>query len=121
MKYRHIILPVCFVMFSSLAQAGTLCAQKERAIQNEITHAEQHGNTHRVSGLKTALSEVQANCTDEKLIAEHQKKVKEHQEKVAERQAELKEAQEKGDPKKIAKRERKLAEAQSDLNALEQK
>jgi len=106
-------------MFSVSAQAASLCGEKEQDIQRQITYAEQHNNQHRVNGLKTALSELRANCSDSKLIAEHQQKVVKQKAKVARRQAELKEARQKGDSEKIAKREKKLAEAESDLQALE--
>lgn len=121
MKHALTVLAASLIAFSSFSQAQSnpLCGEKEQNIQREIDHAEQHGNQHRVNGLKKALSEVRDHCTDKKLIAEHQQKIREHKEKVAERQAELKEAREKGDSDKIAKREHKLAEAESELKALE--
>jgi len=107
------------LMLSTSAQAASLCGEKAQDIQRQITQAEQHNNQHRVNGLKTALSELRANCSDSKLIAEHQQKIAKQRAKVAERQAELNEARQKGDSEKIAKREKKLAEAESDLKALE--
>ncbi|MCS3431405.1 DUF1090 domain-containing protein [Klebsiella sp. BIGb0407] len=103
------------------AQASSLCAEKEQNIQREISHAEQHNNPHRVAGLKKALSEVQAHCTDSKLIADHQEKIASQKREIIERQSDLEEARLKGDADKIAKREQKLAEAESELKSLEKR
>lgn len=118
MKYRIVMALTCLSL-SSGAFAASLCQQKEQDIQQQISHAEKHGNTHRVSGLKTALSEVREHCTDDKLRANHQKDIAEQHDEIAERQRDLVEAQTKGDADKIATRERKLAEAQAELKALE--
>ena len=120
MKMASALTLALFVL-APVAQAQSLCGEKEQAIQQQISYAEQYDNQHRVKGLKKALSEVQANCTDSKLIAEHQEKITRHKTKVAERQAELSKAREKGDPEKIAKREKKLAKAESELKALEKR
>jgi Predicted membrane protein len=98
---------------------NSLCQEKEQDIQREIGYAEKHNNQHRVDGLKKALSEVKANCSDSKLRADHQKKIAEQKDEIAERRRDLQEAKEKGDAEKIAKREKKLKEAQDDLKALE--
>ncbi len=118
MKYR-IAFAITLFALSASSYANTLCQEKERDIQREINYAEKHNNQNRINGLKKALSEVQANCTDSKLRAEHQKKIAEQKEEIAERKKDLAEAQQKGDAEKITKRERKLAEAQSELKALE--
>lgn len=118
MKYRIVITLACLSL-SSAAFSATLCQQKEQDIQQEISHAEKHGNQYRLSGLNRALSEVKEHCTDEKLKADHQKKIDEQHDEIAERQRDLSEAQTKGDADKIATRERKLAEAREELKALE--
>lgn len=59
---------------STASFANSLCQEKEQDIQREISYAEKHNNQHRVEGLKKALSEVKANCSDSKLRADHQKK-----------------------------------------------
>lgn len=120
MKMASAIALALFIL-APAAQAQSLCGEKEQDIQRQISHAEQQNHHHRVQGLKKALSEVQANCTDSKLVAEHQEKIARHKAKVAERQAELSEARQKGDPEKIAKREKKLAEAEAGLKALEKR
>lgn len=91
------------------------CVTKAQEIQKQIDYATQHGNTQRVAGLKTALSEVQTHCTPASLQADRQKKIDEKQSKVAERQQELKEAQQTGNLDKVAKKQKKLAEAQAEL------
>ncbi|CAI1054418.1 DUF1090 domain-containing protein [Serratia ficaria] len=117
MKLRHsllLALPLCALPALSFAAEGG-CAAKAQDIQQQIDYATQHGNTHRVAGLKKALSEVRSNCTEAGLQADHQKKIEEKQSKVAERQQELKAAQQTGNLEKVAKKQQKLAEAQADL------
>lgn len=119
MKHR-ILLGAALLSLATFAQADTLCQQKEQAIQHQIDIASQHNNSHRVSGLKRALSESQAHCSDESLKKSHQDKINQHQQKVAEREQELKQEQAEGsDPEKIAKRERKLADAQRELKEVQ--
>jgi chromosome segregation ATPase len=118
MKYR-ITLALALFSLSTASFAASLCQEKEKDIQREISYAEKHNNQHRVDGLKKALSEVKDNCTDSKLRADHQKKIAEQKDEIAERLQDLQEAKEKGDADKIAKRERKLQEAQDELKALE--
>ncbi len=118
MNYR-IALALALFSVSTASFATSLCQEKEQDIQREISYAEKHHNQHRVEGLKKALSEVKANCTDSKLRADHQEKIAKQQEEIAERRQDLQEAKQKGDADKIAKREKKLKEAQDDLKALE--
>lgn len=100
--------------------AESLCQQKEQDIQHEIAMAKQHNNQRRVNGLERALTEVRANCSDNKLKASHQARIKAQQEKVAERERELKEERQDGDDRdKIAKCERKLEEARQELKKLQ--
>ena len=117
---KHVTaLTLAFFILIPTAQASSLCGEKEQNIQSEINYAEQHNNPHRVEGLKKALSELKANCTDSKLIAEHQEKITQQKAKIAERQSALDKAHLKGDADKTAKREKKLATAVSELKSLE--
>jgi len=119
---KHIAaLTLSLLILAPAAQANALCAEKEQEIQRQISYAEQHNNTHRVAGLKKALSEVQAHCTDSKLIASHQEKIASQKREIIERQSDLDEARLKGDTDKIVKREQKLAEAESELKSLEKR
>lgn len=118
MKYR-IVFALALASLSASAAATSLCQEKEQDIQREIGYAEKHNNQNRIDGLKKALSEVQAHCTDSKLRADHQEKIAEQKDEVREREQDLKEAKQKGDADKVAKRERKLQEAKKELNALE--
>jgi type II secretory pathway component PulF len=88
------LLALPFFVFPALsfaAEGG--CAAKAQEIQKQIDYATQHGNTHRVAGLKKALSEVQTNCTEAGLQTGNLDKVAKKQKKLAEAQAELKQAQ----------------------------
>ena len=118
MKYR-IVLALALASLSASAAATSLCQEKEQDIQREIGYAEKHNNQNRIDGLKKALSEVQAHCTDSKLRADHQEKNAEQKDEVREREQDLKEAKQKGDADKVAKRAHKLQEAKKELNALE--
>lgn len=119
---KHVTaITLSLLILAPAAYAGPLCAEKEQNIQRQISYAEQHNNSHRVAGLKKALSEVQAHCTDSKLIADHQEKIANQKKEIIERQSDLEEARLKGDADKIAKREHKLAEAESELKSLEKR
>ena len=118
MNYR-IALGLALFSLSAASFASSLCLEKEKDIQREISYAEKHNNQNRINGLKKALSEVQANCSDSKLRADHQRKIADQKEEIAERRQDLVEAKEKGDADKIAKREHKLLEAENELKALE--
>lgn len=109
------------------AHAAQSCASKASAIQKQITIAEQYGNSYKVAGLKRALADVKANCTNGSVLADAQKDVRKLEKKLAEKredvsevQADLKEAQARGDRKKIAKYQRKLAEKQGDVREIQQ-
>ncbi|HAB23887.1 MULTISPECIES: DUF1090 domain-containing protein [Pantoea] len=120
MKHQLLLGLALFSLSGSLMAAESLCQQKEQDIQHEIAMAKQHNNQRRVNGLERALTEVRANCSDNKLKASHQARIKAQREKVAERERELKEERQDGDDKeKIAKRERKLEEARQELKKLQ--
>ena len=94
------------------------CVAKREAIGRDIEMAQSKGQKQRVRGLETALAEVNRNCTDAKLAAEHQRRIRNQERKVAERERDLREAQQKGRASKIADREKKLHEAQAELQHL---
>jgi len=124
------VLPLVLVLgasFSSLATAGNDCNAKRAAIEYQIQQAEKYGNYNRVAGLKKALSEVNAHCTNGSVLQDAQKKVTKLEQKLADKQkdvnevkADLREAQAKGDAKKVAKYQKKLQEKQSDVKEIKQ-
>lgn len=97
------------------AQRG--CAAKFCEIENDIAAAQAQNNTRREAGLRKALAEAKANCTDGRLQSQREANVREKQSKVSERQQELKEARAKGKQDKIDKAQRKLDEAQAEYDA----
>ena len=101
---------------SAASQPATGCQAKRQEIQKQIDYASTHNNSHRVSGLQKALSELNANCTDERLRAEREADVQEKIQKVEERRQELNEAKSDGRPDKISKKQQKLAEAEAELS-----
>ncbi|KRC73503.1 hypothetical protein D3C87_252580 [compost metagenome] len=97
------------------AQRG--CAAKFCQIENDIAAAQAQNNSRREAGLRKALAEAKANCTDGRLQSQREADVREKQSKVSERQQELKEARAKGKQDKIDKAQRKLDEAQAEYDA----
>ena len=69
------------------------------------------------AGLRRALAEAKAHCTDSRLQNQREADVREKQNKVAEREGELKQARAKGKPEKIDKAQRKLDEARAEYDA----
>ncbi len=93
------------------------CAAKFCEIENDIAAAQAQNNTRREAGLRKALAEAKAHCTDSRLQSQREADVREKQSKVSEREQDLKEARAKGKQDKIDKAQRKLEEAQSEYNA----
>ncbi|KTR91442.1 Protein YqjC [Pantoea dispersa] len=120
MKQQLLLGAILFSLSGSLLAAESLCQQKQQDIQREIEMAKQHDNQRRVTGLERALTEVRANCTDEKLKSAHAERIEAQQHKVAERERELQQDRQEGkDQEKIGKRERKLEEARQELKKLQ--
>ncbi|EBD1360702.1 DUF1090 domain-containing protein [Salmonella enterica] len=112
--------------FSGMAHAtsSTGCTAKRLEVENQISYAREHNNTHQIAGLQKALREINEHCTDPQLMKQRQLKVEEKTRKVAERQAELEQARETGNPKKMAQKQKKLDHAREEFqdtrNALSQ-
>lgn len=110
------VLALLFVNYANAGQAThNGCEIKKQKIQQQISYAKAHGNTHRVAGLERALQNVEQYCTPESLYQDSKTNLEKHQLEVKERELDLKEAQLKNDAKKIAKREQKLIEAKKEL------
>ncbi|EBT1698382.1 DUF1090 domain-containing protein [Salmonella enterica] len=118
MKYIKIIPPATFVLLLSIQSYATPpvgCAAKKQEVENQITYAREHNNTHQIAGLQKALREIEEHCTDPQLLRQRQLKIAEKEQKVAERQAELEQAKETGNPQKIAQKQKKLDHAREEL------
>ncbi|HGV9262141.1 DUF1090 domain-containing protein [Klebsiella aerogenes] len=101
---------------SAVAQSElTGCAAKRAEIQNQINYAQQHENTYRLEGLKKALRETSAHCTDRSLQQEREAVIRKQERKVAAREDALQEARRDGRMDKVRKATRKLEEAQQEL------
>ncbi|EPI4695387.1 TPA: DUF1090 domain-containing protein [Morganella morganii] len=100
---------------TSALSAQNGCDIKKSKIQEQLSYAKAHGNTHRVQGLELALQNVNTYCTPNSLRDDARDEVSDRTKEVAERKADLQKAIDKGDISKIAKRERKLAEAEAEL------
>jgi hypothetical protein len=97
------------------AQESKGCAAKIQNIKADLENARAHKNRAQISGLETALSRTQANCTDASLAKDRADDVAKAQDKVKEREQDLAEAQAKNDKSKIRKATSKLDEARKDL------
>ncbi len=100
---------------TSALSAQNGCDIKKSKIQEQLSYAKAHGNTHRVQGLERALQNVNTYCTPYSLRDDARDEVSDRTKEVAERKADLQKAIDKGDISKIVKRERKLAEAEAEL------
>lgn len=100
---------------TSVLSAQNGCDIKKSKIQEQLSYAKAHGNTHRVQGLERALQNVNTYCTPNSLRDDARDEVSDRTKEVAERKADLQKAIDKGDISKITKRERKLAEAEAEL------
>ncbi|EOZ4993556.1 DUF1090 domain-containing protein [Morganella morganii] len=100
---------------TSALSAQNGCDIKKSKIQEQLSYAKAHGNTHRVQGLERALQNVNTYCTPNSLRDDARDEVSDRTKEVAERKADLQKAIDKGDISKIAQRERKLAEAEAEL------
>ncbi len=121
MRYIQTMLAGLLVLapvFPALAtsEVATGCEAKRKDIEQEIDYARTQGNNHRLSGLEKALSELNANCTNEGLLAERKSDVRKKELKVEKSRQELAEAQIDGRADKIRKKQRKLEDAQDELN-----
>ncbi|WP_324280012.1 DUF1090 domain-containing protein [Enterobacter ludwigii] len=121
MKHTQILLAGLLVLaplFSVQAdsQVTTGCEAKRLNIEEQIDYARAHSNNHRIAGLEKALSELNANCTNEGLRAERESDIRKKELKVEERRQELAEARADGRPDKISKKQQKLEDAQYELN-----
>ena len=120
--FKRNLLIITFASFlpvfaaSAASQSGIGCEAKRQEIQQQIDYASSHNNSYRVSGLQKALSELNANCTDEGLRAEREAKVREKTQKVEERRQELSEVKIDGRADKISKKQQKLTEAEAELS-----
>ncbi|QIQ22455.1 DUF1090 domain-containing protein [Zophobihabitans entericus] len=113
---KGIVVLSALVSFSAFAAKGSYtCEAKAKEVENQISYAKAHGNTHRVTGLTKALLDIQQYCTNGDLEEDYKEEVQDKLEDVAEREAELAKARIKGDPDKIIKQENKLAEAKAEL------
>ncbi|AZM97522.1 DUF1090 domain-containing protein [Vreelandella venusta] len=95
--------------------ADRLCEDKMTILRQQLEHAQEHDNQHRVLGLQRALHSIEEHCTNEQVLAEAAEEVRESQEEVRERELALEEALGEGDEDDIQKRREKLAEAVREL------
>lgn len=123
---RMFFFTMALLTLSGLAHSASPvgCAAKKLEVENQISYAREHNNTHQIAGLQKALREIAERCTDTQLLKQRQLKVEEKNRKVAKRQTELEQARETGNPKKMAQKQKKLDHAREELqdaqNALSQ-
>ncbi|MBM7062327.1 DUF1090 domain-containing protein [Pseudomonas sp. UL073] len=125
MNSRHLLritlLASCTALaLPSFAAEAVGCAAKRAELQTQIEAARAQGNAGRLSGLQTALSQVEQHCDDATLQKSREEKVLEAQHEVAQREADLRKAMNQGDQTKIDKRKTKLAEAREELRAAQE-
>jgi len=111
------VLVVATLVLPGLAQAAEArdCATKRLTLENQIAQAEAQGNAGRLAGLRRALGQVQAHCTNAGLRQQRLDVMQAKTREVAQRERDLRAAQAKGDADKIRTRTEKLAEARREL------
>lgn len=114
-KCTYILAGIVVLVPIFSAHAATGCEAKRQEIKQQINQAQSYGNEHRVTGLEKALSELNANCTDDRLRLEREADVRKKEQKVEERRQELAETEADGRKDKIRKKQQKLEEAKDEL------
>lgn len=99
----------------ALADLDKGCQEKEKALEEQLAIAREHGNAGKIRGIEKALYNVRTWCTDAKLKDKAALEVREKEQDVRERQNELEEARQSGKTDKIRKRETKLQKAEQEL------
>ncbi|WKX26115.1 DUF1090 family protein [Tatumella ptyseos] len=119
------LLSLATLLAAQQAFAVQTCAQKEAALNEQLSYAQQHNNSHQVAGLKKALAEVKENCTAssvrhdaEQDVEKLQRKLKEKQQDLQESQQDLQKATAKNNAEKMAKYRGKIAEKQADIEKI---
>ena len=72
---------------TSALSAQNGCDIKKSKIQEQLSYAKAHGNTHRVQGLERALQNVNTYCTPNSLRDDARDEVSDRTKEVAERKA----------------------------------
>ncbi|MBL8267238.1 DUF1090 domain-containing protein [Steroidobacter sp.] len=116
---RTLVLFVTVLVFpvevTVAAEPSPACDAKRASIEAQISEAQARGRTREVAGLKRALKNNEAHCTDATLAKEREAQMKKAQREVAERERDLSAAEAKGDVKKIESRKAKLEAARAEL------
>ncbi|WP_339053988.1 DUF1090 family protein [Arsenophonus endosymbiont of Crataerina pallida] len=85
-----------------------------------MEYAKKDNNQDKIDGLKTALKNLENNCSSEFIYQKNKNEVEKKRLKVREREVDLKEAQAKGDKNKISKQQQKLQQAKTELHKVEE-
>lgn len=106
--FRLLLGVGCFLMGGyANAQQGDTCEEQRAAIMNKIEHASAEGNTHKQSGLETALSYVNRYCSD-RVSDKHEDRISRAESEVELRSNQLDAAIETDSPVLIKKYHAKL-------------
>lgn len=114
-KIGAIILGVSALLPSVASADGALCQHKATEIRQQLEHAREQGNQHRIEGLQRALEAIENDCTNESVLDDATDEVRASLAEVQERQADFEEALNSGDEDNIRKRRIKLEEATLEL------
>ena len=94
------------------------CERKFCEIERQIIVAQKNNNTRRESGLRKALEEAKANCTDQGLRKDLIRDIEDAKEDIAEYQADLTESEQDADAKKVRKYQDKIEEKEKEIKHL---
>ena len=96
------------------------CARKFCEIERQLEQAQMANQQQKVDGLRRALANAKANCSDHQLRRELLDDIEETQAEIAEYRKDLQQDEQSGDATKIIKYRDKLEAKQQELNALVQ-
>lgn len=84
MKYIKILfIPTFMLLLPIQSHAASIgCAAKKQTVENQITYASKHNNTHQIAGLQKALREIEEHCNSSQLQKQHQLKITEKEKSV---------------------------------------
>lgn len=104
-------------------KAAQDCGSRHAAISEELHYAEANNNYARITGLRKALTELDAHCSRSSVISDTQRQLDKFTDKVASKQKSIREieydlqrARMDGDAKKIRKYQSRLEDKREELS-----
>jgi Protein of unknown function (DUF1090) len=123
MKLLAAAVALCSLLHYAQASTTTdACDARRQDIERQMAIAQANSNYDQVSGLQTALNQLNTNCTPDAIAQKHADEVAKYQRKLNDRLAELKISVDyHSNAEAIAKHQRKVDEARAELERVKAK